>query len=443
MPLASRLSPRWQIFLQTLPRALFHDMTQGDLTLRAMGLVYTTLLSLAPLLALGFSVLKGFGVHNRMEPLLVSLLSPMGDKAEELTRQILGFVDNVQVGVLGVAGLTILLYTVISLMQKIEEAFNHVWRVPKSRSLTHQFRDYLSVVMVGPILLFSALGMWSAVSNTGLVQAVSTTQPFGLLLGWLVSISPALLMVLSFTFLYLFMPNTRVQPTAALTGAIVAGVLWQVAGKLFAAFVVSSGQQTAIYSVFASLFLFMLWLYVAWIIVLSGARLAYYLQYPDAVYLHSQPSAASMETREVLAATLLGEVGRRFLKQRAPPTLDELHESMPVSRFLLQDTLEDLINYGILSRDDGNPARYLLRVSPDRLTVEDIRRSYWQGDTQQQHQAQQVRQQLGLPDHWLAAITGQSHLTVQQLLEQHHPSPPLSGKAPDYLSEDSTGEDNS
>ena len=121
-------------FLKSLTLALYHDMQQGEITLRATGLVYSTLLSLVPLLALSFSVLKGFGVHNQMEPLLLELLSPLGNKAEELTKQVLGFVDNVQVGVLGVAGLATLLYTVVTLMQKIEESFNYVWYVKQSRS---------------------------------------------------------------------------------------------------------------------------------------------------------------------------------------------------------------------------------------------------------------------------------------------------------------------
>ena len=108
------------IFTRALTIALFHDMHQGSITLRAMGLVYTTLLSLVPLLALSFSVLKGFGVHNQMQPFLLRLFAPLGAKAEELTSQVLGFVDNMQVGVLGFAGLAILLYTVVSLMEKIE-----------------------------------------------------------------------------------------------------------------------------------------------------------------------------------------------------------------------------------------------------------------------------------------------------------------------------------
>lgn len=405
---------KWLNFSHALIIALFHDMHQGNITLRAMGLVYSTLLSLVPLLALAFSVLKGFGVHNQLEPLLLNLLMPLGEKAEELTRQVLSFVDNVQVGVLGFAGLIMLLYTVVSLMQKIEEAFNHVWRVKRPRSLLLQFRDYLSVVLVGPILLFSALGMWTAVTNHAWLHSTFALE---MTLSVVVQLSPTLLIILAFAFLYLFMPNTRVKPWAALGGAAFAGIVWQIAGWLFAVFVVSSGQQTAIYSIFASLFLFMLWMYVGWIIVLTGARLAYYFQYPDAVYLVQQPAEASVQTREMLAAAVLREVGQRFLRQQPPPTLDELRRAIPVSRFLLEDVLDDLIAYGVLSRDDGELAHYLLRSTPERLTVADMRRYFWQGDTQQQRQAAQIRQQTGLSAAWLAELAENPQMTVKELLE--------------------------
>ncbi|EIJ33933.1 ribonuclease BN [Thiothrix nivea DSM 5205] len=409
-------------FLKALPVALFHDIQRGEITLRAMSLVYTTLLSLAPLLALSFSVLKGFGVHNQMEPLLLSLLTPLGGKAEEFTRQILGFVDNIQVGVLGVTGLAVLLYTVIGLMQKIESAFNHIWHVKQPRSLVSQFRDYLSVILVGPILMFTALGLWTSLQNTNLVQTITQTEPFGMVLAGLLKLLPVMLVVLAFTFLYLFMPNTRVKPLAALGGAAIAGIMWQVAGWLFASFVVSSGQQTAIYSIFASLFLFMLWLYVGWVIVLTGSRLAYYFQYPDAVRMSQQPEETSVQTRELLAVLVLREIGQRFLGQQAPPTLDELRRRIPVSRFLLEDSLRELIGYGILSRDDEEPPHYLLRVAPDTLTVADIRRHFWQGSAKQQRQAQQIRQRTGLDEQWLEAVAQNQHLTVQQLLDRESAS---------------------
>ena len=95
--------------------------------------MYTTLLSIVPLLALSFSVLKAFGVYNQIQPMLLRFLAPLGEKGEEVARRIVQFIENMNVGVLGVLGLALLIYTAISLMQKIEEALNHIWHIPRAR----------------------------------------------------------------------------------------------------------------------------------------------------------------------------------------------------------------------------------------------------------------------------------------------------------------------
>ena len=135
---------------------IIRDLIEGMLNLRAMSLVYTTILALVPLLAVSFSVLKGFGVHNQIEPLLLNFLLPLGDQGIEISAKIIGFVENTKAGVLGSLGLALLLYTVISLLQKIEQSFNYTWHVVELRSIGKRFSDYLTVVMVGPVLLFSA-----------------------------------------------------------------------------------------------------------------------------------------------------------------------------------------------------------------------------------------------------------------------------------------------
>lgn len=123
---------------------LIRDLLSGELTLRAMGLVYTTLVSLVPLLAVSFSVLKAFGVHNQLEPTLAAFLAPLGARGDEITRRIMEFIDNVYVGVLGAAGLGLLIYTVVSVMQKIEESFNFIWHVSQPRGFGERFSRYLS-----------------------------------------------------------------------------------------------------------------------------------------------------------------------------------------------------------------------------------------------------------------------------------------------------------
>ena len=143
--------PLWTLArILRYPYALVRDVMRGDLTLRAMSLIYTTLLSIVPLIALSFSVLKGLGYHRDLEPVLYSFLEPLGDRAYELTAQVMGFVDNVRGGVLGSIGLVFLLYTVISMVQKVEESFNFVWRVEQPRSLGRRFSEYLCVMVVGP-----------------------------------------------------------------------------------------------------------------------------------------------------------------------------------------------------------------------------------------------------------------------------------------------------
>ena len=118
---------------------LTRDIVRGQLTLRAMSLVYTTLLSIVPLLALSFSVLKAFGVHNQTEPMLRSFLSPLGEKGEEVSHRIIEFIQNMNVGVLGSLGLALLLYTSVSLMQKIEESCNFLWHISQPRSIGERF----------------------------------------------------------------------------------------------------------------------------------------------------------------------------------------------------------------------------------------------------------------------------------------------------------------
>ncbi len=112
---------------------LGRDVALGQLTLRAMSLVYTTLLSIVPLLALSFSVLKAFGVTNQIRPLLLNLLEPLGEKGQEVALRITGFIENMNVGVLGAVGLVLLIYTAISLIHKIEESLNYIWHTPRPR----------------------------------------------------------------------------------------------------------------------------------------------------------------------------------------------------------------------------------------------------------------------------------------------------------------------
>ena len=252
----SHVAWRWLISSLRVSFIVVRELAKGELNLRAMSLVFTTLLSLVPLIAVAFSVLKAFGAHNQMEPFLLGVLEPLGPKGPEITNNIIGFVQNMKVGVLGSLGVGMLFYTIIALIQKIENAFNFVWRVKRARTFARRFTDYLSVVMIGPVLVVSAMGIAATVMNNDVVLSVQAIEPFGTLLLFMSKLIPYLMIILAFTFLYVFIPNTRVEVKAAFVGAVVAGILWVSVGKLFASFVASSSNYTAIYSSFAILFFF-------------------------------------------------------------------------------------------------------------------------------------------------------------------------------------------
>ncbi len=193
------------------PYALIRDITLGELTLRAMSLVYTTLLSIVPIIALSFSVLKGLGYHRELEPVLYSFLEPLGDRAYEITQQVMEFVDNVRGGVLGSISLIFLLYALISTVQKVEESFNFVWRVEQPRSIGRRFSEYLSVMVVGPAVIVAALGVIATIGSTSFVETLSHYRPFDTVLLVLGRITPYLLVSGVFTFMYGFVPNAKVR----------------------------------------------------------------------------------------------------------------------------------------------------------------------------------------------------------------------------------------
>jgi membrane protein len=362
----------WQRHAMRLARTaliLGRDLVLGQLTLRAMSLVYTTLLSIVPLLALSFSVLKAFGIHNQIQPVLLNLLEPLGEKGVEVARRIAGFIDNMNVGVLGALGLALLLYTAISLMQKIEESLNFIWHIPRPRRLAERFSRYLSVLLVGPILVFSALGITATVMNIDAVRQLLAVDVLGEAVQIASRLTPYLLIIAAFTFVYLFIPNTRVRLGPALVGGAVGGVAWQTAGWLFAVFVSSSTRYAAIYSSFAILVLFMIWLYVSWLILLFGASVAFYAQHPEYLVLSAGEPRLSNRMRERVALAAMTLVAQRFMSTAPAPSHAELARLLGVPSHVLQTVLESLEGSGLLAQSADDPPLYLPARDPSLIDV--------------------------------------------------------------------------
>ena len=351
---------------------LTRQFIAGELNLRAMSLVYTTLLSIVPLLAVSFSVLKGFGVHNQIEPLLLNFLAPLGPRGVELSATIISFVENIKVGVLGSLGLLFLLYTVVSLIQKIESSFNYVWQVERLRGLAQRFSSYLSVILIGPVLVFAALGVTATALNNSLVQQLMAVEPLGFVLLSLSKLVPYLLVIAAFSFIYMFIPNTRVNLGPALVGGLVAGILWQSSGWAFAAFIASSTQYAAIYSGFAIMILLLIWLYLNWLILLLGAQVAFYVQYPQ--YMTSEPVQLRLSNRlrERLALQIMFMVAEHHIHNRAPWTSEALVHHLGLPMQPIHHVLQLMVKSKYLAETSDEPPSYLPRRDVDTISLAEL-----------------------------------------------------------------------
>jgi membrane protein len=392
---------------------IIEDAFEGDITLHAMSLVYTSLLAIVPMLALSFSVLKAFGVRDQeqMEEMLLQFLQPaLGEKGAEITEKIIGFVENVKVGVLSSIGLVLLLYTAISMIHKIESAFNHIWQLKRRRSLMRRFSDYISLLLIGPVLVFTAFGVTGTLMNNSIMQGILSVPVMGMLYHSAAKMIPYLLVIAAFTFFYMFIPNTRVRFTAAVGGGVIMGIIWQTASWMFASFVVNSVQYTAIYSGFAILLVFMLWLYLNWLILLLGANLVFYLQFPDSLDVPRKEVRVSIVQKERLALAVLLIVGGLYYDKKHGASYEQLLDKVKIPSKILVSVIELLKEGGLLAETEQEKACLYHPARPlDETTLQealDIIRNTAAADRQVEHSAMEK----------LDAVLAQSYRSQRKLL---------------------------
>lgn len=346
--------------------ALVRDLVSGQLTLRAMSLVYITLLSTVPFLAFSFSLIKVFGVHNSLKPQLYRLLQPLGPKGAEITDAVIGAVDKVQGGVLGTVSLAFFIYTAIAMVQRVEASFNYVWHVTRPRSLARRLTEYVAVLLIGPVVMTAAVGLIASISSDVLVQRILAIEPFGSALLLAGTVLPYVLVIAVFTFLYKFLPNAPVQLRAAVTGGVVAGSLWSLVGSVFASILALSGARNAIYSTFAITISALIWLYVSWLVLLSGAQIAFYVQNPMALRLGRQEPRMSNGLRERIALNVMYLVGLAFRSGNSRCTTRTISSETNIPGLTLGPVIADLEAAGLISAIQEEalvPGRDLSRIT--------------------------------------------------------------------------------
>jgi membrane protein len=344
------MGPPWGPVLRVVryPAALIRDWLHGEISTRAMSLAYTTLLSIVPLMVFSFAILKGLGARGDLKFILDQFFAPLGAGSAQLTDSVMQFVQNMRGDLLGTIGLAFLVYTVITTIQKVETSFNFLWHVDRPRSLTRRFTEYLSVMVLGPILLAVALGLLASAERSPFAQWLSGFQPLAWLLGGAGKILPYVIVTIIFTFMYSFIPNTKVERRAALIGGVASGIMWALVGKAFTAFIVYSSSWVAVYTGFAIVLTTLIWVYLSWLILLLGAQLAFYLQFPQ--YLrHGQTTfELTGRDREQVAFSVMYLIGRAYAAGTASWTAHALAAELDMPSIALAPVLHCLEENGLI-----------------------------------------------------------------------------------------------
>ena len=362
--------PWWLAALRTTGQVawlLGRDIAEGRLNLYAMGLVYSTLIAIVPLLAFGVAALKELGINGVLGPSLHRLLEPLGPEGGPLADKILLFVGNVRIGVLGIFGILLLAFTAVSLLHKIEAGLNAAWQVNESRPALTRSVQYLSLLIVGPVFLFAAFGVTATLTSEHVMQHLSIIGPVLPVLGKLV---PYLIAIAAFTLINLITPNTRVRLGAALAAGIAGGIVWQGAGQLFALLTARSTQLSAVYSSFAILILFLTWLYISWLILLLGARIGFYIQNPAWRRPHEDRFPLSPAHAEATALDIMLMAAERFAAGEKPLMAGDCVGRFGISGLRLEPVFDRLVQAGLLFRVGGRG--YVIARNPATIGVAEV-----------------------------------------------------------------------
>jgi membrane protein len=333
--------------------------------LRAAALTYTTILSLVPVLAIAFAVLKGLGAQNTLEPVLQRLA---GDSQETISR-IVAYVNNTNFKSVGAIGLLVLVVTVISLLENIEMAFNTIWGVRETRSLQRRFSDYLSVVVVGPILILVATSMTTSLQNQWVVKWLLQHEYLGEAVLSVFRLSPYVSVWIALIFLYIYIPNTRVRFRSALLGGILAGTAWQMAQWAYFYFQVGVANYNAIYGTLAALPVFLVWVYTSWLIVLLGLEIVCIHQRRRHVSACSRCDTSSPAAREERVLALLLQVCRHFRENGPPPGAERLANELALGQDQVEEGLEALDGLGYLVQTAGSEPGWLPAREPSDMEI--------------------------------------------------------------------------
>jgi len=342
--------------------------------LRASALTYYSLLSIVPVIAMAFGVAKGFAFEKVLEAQLLEKFPAQQDIFLQIFTFANTMLENTKGGLIAGIGVAVLFWTVIKVLANIEESFNDIWGIKKQRPLARKFSDYLSMMLICPILVVVSSGVTVFVSTqiVLITEKISILGGVAPLLTFLIELVPYVVIWVLFTFIYIFMPNTKVNVRSGAFAGIIAGTIYQLVQFFYLKFQVGVGSYNAIYGSFAAIPLFLVWLQLSWLIVLFGAELSFAHQNVDMFEYEPDCLKVSHSFKRLLSLSVAHLVIKKFVQGGGPVSMKDLSDRSEIPPRLLRQILADLVSAGIVVETltkESKSLSYQPALDPDKLTV--------------------------------------------------------------------------
>lgn len=345
--------------------------------LRASALTYYSLLSIVPVIAMAFGIAKGFGFEKMLEQELMKNLKGQ----EEVVTRIIEFSNNMlantQGGLIAGVGVVLLFWAVINVLSQIEMSFNEIWGIKKERPFGRKFADYLSIMLICPFLMITAGSATVLITSqiTFLIGKLSFLGPVADVIILSLKILPYAVLWFVFTFLYIFMPNTKVQFKSGLIAGVVGGTMYQLVQWVYITFQVGVANYGAVYGSFAALPLFLVWLQLSWLVMLLGAEIAFAHQNEETYEFEPDSLKASRAFKRLAALLITHHCVKKFLNREKSPTAVEISHELEMPIRLTQEMLFELTECGVLTEvkvNDSPSAGYHPGQDVNELTIKNV-----------------------------------------------------------------------
>jgi membrane protein len=378
----------WKIRLKNLspPKAFFvkslriiilaaRGFVKDNCQKTASVLTYYSLLNVVPIIAVVFGIAKGFGLEKIIEKQILQAAEKANWQAD-LTNQILkfshSFLEKVNGGLIAGIGVILMFWTVISIMGKIEDSFNAIWEVGKSRTLARKFTDYIAMMFLAPVLLVisSSATVLVASKVQAIISKIAFSGIFSSVIFFLLSLLPYVSMWILLTMLYLVMPNTRISLRSGFLGGVAAGTIYQVVQWIYIKFQIGVASYSAIYGSFAALPLFLVWVQMSWMILLLGAEIAHASEHYETFGFYPDYFRISTYSKKILMLRIIHLVTKKFSLGEKPFSAKQIASTLEIPVRLVQQLLNELTNAGLVT-ETITRTRNEVAFQPGR-TIEDI-----------------------------------------------------------------------